>query len=425
MLKVGSIKQYVFIRVTLLALLMSVSLSYFGTQLFLKGINGTRTSHMILAANSMSGEETGSKEIAGFIVSSSWEHVPNHVKNIFSKKPDKSHTVQIHYENWWYFAPPEKIYSLVFIFNEFGNPIYVSYYKDFSNYLSSLFIIFQFKDPMVQMALGGIVLVGLFIIILFFTFRKLAHPAASFYRWVDQLDLETVKKTTPNFYYQELILLSQMIQKNMEQVGMALDREKEFLAFASHELRTPLTSLISDAALLDKINSIPSSKEREVRERIDRSCLSMKHITETLLWLNRSHTETLESSEVDLKALTQQIIRDLKHLIADKEVTLSITTLADKQKLPEAAALIVIGNIIRNALQHTHHGCVDIIQSHSQVQVINPIQQLSGNHGTGFGLGLKLIQKICNSFNWQVILIKTDKLYDLTIKFNAEQALKY
>lgn len=420
MFKVRSIKRYVFIRVTLLALFMSISLSYFGTQLFLKGINGTRASHMILAANSMAENEIGSKDIAGFIVSSGWEYVPNHIKHIFNKKPDKPLNVQLHYENWWYFAPPEKIYSLVLVINQFGDPIYISYYKDFSKHLSSLFIIFQLNDPMVQMALGGFVLVAFFIIVLFFTFRFLTQPAASFYQWVDQLDLETVKQPTPNFHYQELILLSQIIKKNMKHMGMALDREKEFLAFASHELRTPMTSLMSDAALLDKINSMPSSKEREVRERIDRSCLSMKHITETLLWLNRSHTETLACSEVDLEALTHQIISNLKYLIADKEVKLSITTLADKQKLPEAAALIVIGNLIRNAFQHTHYGCIDIIQAHSQVQVINPIQQFSNTQGAGFGLGLKLIQKIGNSFNWQVILIKTDKLYDLTIKFNAE-----
>jgi len=400
----------------LLALGMSLLLSYQGTQSFLKGIDGTKNHHMIQAAALLPAGESGTQQIFEYHVASSWEQVPVSIKSIFPNPPTQPNKMLKYRKNWWYFAPPQQSYALLLSYNESGETRYVSYFRDMSELLPPSFI-FQLKDPMVQVALGGASVMLAFMLLLYWTFRNFAQTAQAFFNWAKQLNLQTIKNETPNFHYHELNALKDIMHRSMQNMGKALDRENEFLGYASHELRTPIATLRTNAALLDHISPDPSSKERDIRDRIHRASLSMKGITETLLWLSRDNEAPLATNDVQIDTLLLQVIDELHYLLADKEISISIDTLPCKTKLCEAAFRIVIENMVRNAFQHTVTGFVAIKQSDSAIELINTMPAQHHASHTGFGLGLNLIRKITTRFNWTLEEERSDKVNMVRVSF--------
>lgn len=413
-----NLKRYIFIRISCLAFGMSLLLSYQGTQSFLHGLDVQIAWQMRTVAEQ--GDITGDflNQALGYEVESNWESLPEQVKRVFSNPPEQPHKLHKYFENWWYFAPPETGYFVMMVYNHEGEQRYISHVREFrkkphvgENAVKKGFRI----DPMIKIALWGLGAMLVFLAALYWTFRGLSKPARDLHQWASELKIETSKQALPDFRYQELDDLAEIIRTSMANSGKALEREKEFLGYASHELRTPLTALRTNATLLDKICPASSPRERAVRDRILRSSLAMKGITETLLWLNRDDQEPLSYIEVDIAETINNVVSELQFLLEDKDVQVRVNTSSHIQPLPEAAFLIMVTNVIRNAFQHTDSGEVEIFQTRSELRVINSLNTSKGSHGTGFGLGLKLIQKIAQRFNWELKIWKSDSVYKIAI----------
>lgn len=413
-----NLKRYIFIRISCLAFGMSLLLSYQGTQSFLHGLDVQIAWHMRTVAEQ--GSTTGHmlNQALGYDVESNWESLPEQVKRVFSKPPEQPRKLHKYFENWWYFAPPETGYFVMMVYNQKGEQRYISHVREFrkqpqigANAVKKGFRI----DPMIKIALWGLGAMLVFLAALYWTFRSLSKPARDLYRWASELKIETSKQPIPDFHYQELDDLAEIIRTSMANSGKALEREKEFLGYASHELRTPLTSLRSNVTLLDKIFPASTPRERAVRDRILRSSLAMKGITETLLWLNRNDQEPLPYTDVDIAETINNAVSELQFLLENKDVQVKVNTSSHVCSLPEAAFLIMVTNVIRNAFQHTDSGEVEIFQAGSELCVTNSLNSSRGLHGTGFGLGLKLIQKIAQRFNWELKIWKSDSVYKIVI----------
>lgn len=415
--KSHSLKRTIFIRITVLALAMSLLLSYQGTQSFLKGLDGTKTRQMTQAADYLPEGQTEAQLVFGYHVASSWEHVPDNIKAIFPTPPEQARKLLSHREDWWYFAPPEKSYALLLAYNDIGEARYISSFWESPKPALSLGDKLALKDPMVQTALGGTTVILGFMIILYLIFRSLSQPTAAFYQWAGQLTTRTVNNKIPDFRYREINALAHIMHNSTETMGKVLEREKQFLGYASHELRTPIAVLRSNAPLLDKISPAPSPKEREVRDRILRSSLTMKGITETLLWLSRDIQQPLPSHSVNIGESLQQAISEQEFLLAGKDINLSINTATCQRRLPEAAFNIVITNIVRNAFQHTGSGFVEIIQTDRIIQVTNSLQTPKGKQHIGFGLGLELTCKIAQRFGWELTKNSNETTHEVTVRF--------
>lgn len=413
----NSLKRTIYIRITLLALAMSLLLSYQGTQSFLKGLDGSKARQMKQAANYLPEGKGDTNLMFGYHVASSWEHVPDNIKTVFPIAPRHAGKLVVYREDWWYFAPPEKSYAVLLAYNDIGEARYISSFWESPKPALSLGDKLALKDPMVQTALGGTTVILVFMIILYLIFRSLSQPTAAFYQWAGQLTIKTAQNNIPDFRYREINALAHIMHNSMETMGKALEREKQFLGYASHELRTPIAVLRSNATLLDKINTTPSPKEREVRDRILRSSLTMKGITETLLWLSRDIGQPLPSKAVNIAQSLQHVISEQEFLLAGKDINLSIETSMCQSLLPEAAFNILITNIVRNAFQHTGSGIVNITQTHELIRVTNSLQRPKGDQEIGFGLGLELTSKIAQRFGWEFIQNRSETTHEVIVRF--------
>lgn len=352
-------------------------------------------------------------------VTDNWNNVPERIREVFNQAPDNHDQLLIHFENWWYFAPPEISYSLLSTINKDGRVLYVSKIIDQTG--KEVVPEHEGLDPVVIITLWGLGSLAVFILAIYWLFNRLAYPVQSLYEWAKRLDLTNAHDPLPDFQYNELNQLAEIVSGSIRNVGQTLEREKEFLGFASHELRTPIAALRSNATLLDKISTSPSQKERAVRDRILRASLTMKGITETLLWLSRNNQEALETSEVDIEDTVLQITSDLDYLLAGKAIEMSIQTQPRVILLPEAAFGILITNIIRNAFQHTTSGSIQVIQDSKSVQVINTLPSNRAQGQAGFGLGLKLIRRIVDRFDWILIEKEKDSTKQMTVLFHRDK----
>jgi len=396
-----SLKAYIFVWVTLLALGMALLLSYQSTQYFLKGLDMITGAQMEEAADLLPAGKRAAEVPFGYHVASDWSSVPQPVREAFGQPPQQLDNLQIHFEDWWYFAPPERAYFLMASHNRQGELRFISRHKDEPGIEDKVSL--QGLDPMVKIALWGLGSIIVYIALVYRILGNLARPVQALYRWARELKLESLTPERPDFQYRELNALAEIIHNSLLDVSQTLAREREFLGFASHELRTPIATLRSNATLLDKVSPQPSPKEREVRDRILRASLTMKGITETLLWLNRDEQQLVPTSNIEVDQLLRQVVSEQQYLLEGKKVEISVELEPWVERLPEEVFRILLTNLIRNAFQHTISGHVHIQQSATEIRVNNSLASAGKSAQTGFGLGLKLTRKLVHRFGWQLL----------------------
>lgn len=251
----------------------------------------------------------------------------------------------------------------------------------------------------------SIAIAALFILLLWLLLKQVSQPVARLGHWARQLNQSNLTEPTPDFSYPELNELATLIQNSLSSVQQSLEREQRFLRHSSHELRTPIAVIRNNIELLFKIQkkleTPPDPRQAQVVERIDRASLTMKHLTETLLWLGRESHEELPRQRVDLDLLLKDLSDELRYLLRDKPVKLAMDINPAVINVPQIPLRIVLGNLIRNAFQHCSQGTVSISQQLGNVTVTNPIGENSGQStDLGFGLGLQLTEQLAGKMNW-------------------------
>jgi signal transduction histidine kinase len=208
-------------------------------------------------------------------------------------------------------------------------------------------------------------------------------------------------------------------------VQESLEREHSFLRHASHELRTPIAIVRNNVELLQKLEKKPeqSAQRQQVVDRIDRAGHTMQHLTETLLWLSRNDVDSLQTRQLELDSLLQELVSEMKYLLSKKNVELVLKTNHYVISLPEIPARIVLGNLIRNAFQHSWEGCITIYQRGSRVLISNPQSpDGSGMSDLGFGLGLQLTAQLSAKLGW-IYTDESETDYRIaTIALNSTEA---
>jgi signal transduction histidine kinase len=366
-------------------------------------------------------------EALGFHIASNWRDVPDNIRERFPVEPKREDELYSHFEDWIFFAPPKRQYLLLKTSNHLGKVRYVSQYRINKDRPPILIRNGEIRlDPMVEIALWGITVTIIFALVFLLAIRWLARPVEALYLWAKQLNLNELEQPIPKFKFKELNSLATIVHTSIASVGVSLQKEHEFLQYASHELRTPISILRSNSALLDKVNPSPSEKERVIRDRIKRASLSMKGITETLLWLGRDENYPVPFENIDLSGFLSQIIAEQQYLIEGKHIDLALKLEPYTQYLPKEALSILLTNQIRNAFQHTDTGTINITQQENKLVIANPLdkEDLSDTEDNeiGFGLGLKLSRKLADKFDWELQSYQRHGLNIVDIRFTDQRA---
>ncbi len=220
------------------------------------------------------------------------------------------------------------------------------------------------------------------------------------------------------FFPDEVGQLAGVLDRTLARLRGFVERERRFTRDVSHELRTPVTVVKGALELLERVPC--SREEAAIRplQRISRAVADMENNIETFLWLGREHDGRSDTQRTRVVPVVEHAIQQHAYLAVSKPVEIDLHLAADPSvQAPSQAFSIAVGNLVRNALQHTREGQVRIVVEEHQVVVQDQgpgisRDQLShvmephvrGADSSGHGLGLDIVRRLCERFGWHLYL---------------------
>jgi signal transduction histidine kinase len=219
----------------------------------------------------------------------------------------------------------------------------------------------------------------------------------------------------------EVGVLARALVAHDEEAARFLVRERLFTGDVSHELRTPLTVMLGAAEVLaSRLGERPDLLA--VVERIRRTATETADRVAALLLLSRAPHD-LEVRTVSLAPLLEQEMDRCRPLLEGKPVELQLRLEAEPQVpgQPELMA-IAVGNLLRNACYFTEAGHVRVTLREHELRIEDTGRGIpaavqgqvferfvSGDdRPPGAGLGLAIVQRVCEHLGWTVQLENSD-----------------
>jgi signal transduction histidine kinase len=269
------------------------------------------------------------------------------------------------------------------------------------------------EQPVIYVLIGGVLLSTLLAV--WIGFRSSAQVIAPVTRLADRLKAldpgQRRVRLADEFEGAEVATIAEAFDRYMERLDGFVEREQLFTSAAAHELRTPLAVLQgSSEVLLEQPELSPIA--RRAGERIDRATREMREFIEALLVISREQRVDMEPDGTKLSQIVQDLVRDYEALAdrdcvdlcldADSEIELSV---------PPALPTMVIGNLLRNAIEHTDHGRIDVRLADRVLTVtdsgagiaaadLDRLYDRGYSTKSGGGMGLHLAKRICERLGW-------------------------
>ncbi|WP_416307399.1 sensor histidine kinase [Neptunicella sp. SCSIO 80796] len=253
--------------------------------------------------------------------------------------------------------------------------------------------------------------------------RKAVAPVAQLAKAVADIDPEKLSAEdhkrieSSRFGDDEVGLLAKTIEKTLERISAFVERERYFTSSASHELRTPITVITGALELLEQ--SDLSAADVKALDRVRRATLDMKTTIEMFLCLAREIDDGLYDEQFLVMPLVNQAIEQQRYLLSSKCIDVEIDALV-KPKVcghPQAFS-IAVNNLVRNAFEHTldEQGQITILIKEHELLITNQLssetderQAPTATSSQGYGLGLGIVQRLCERNGWSFSLLAADK----------------
>ncbi|AMZ74764.1 MULTISPECIES: HAMP domain-containing sensor histidine kinase [Pseudomonas] len=252
--------------------------------------------------------------------------------------------------------------------------------------------------------------------------RRVMAPVVRLARQVrhrDQL-LGLAPPLAPDYAADEVGELAVAFDATLGRLRQALTRERLFTSDVSHELRTPLMVLATSCELLLE-NPALDPRGRTQVERINRASEEMRELVQTFLMLARAEREDNGMSpRLTLGQVAENLLGVWRAPIESKGLTLIFEPGQPVDTLYNATFLTaVMGNLLRNALHYTDQGFIRLsltttgfvvedsgvgIPEEKREAMFEPFVRGNEKRGEGLGLGLSLVQRICENQAWTVSL---------------------
>lgn len=258
--------------------------------------------------------------------------------------------------------------------------------------------------------------------------RRLVDPVNALAERLTQIDpRERHVRIAAQFASNELEPIARSVDAFMERLDGFVEREQSFTATASHELRTPLAVIQGAVELLEEqARAVPGAARPLAR--IQRAVREMAEFSDALLTLSREEHAGSSAEECDVVAMLMRVVEDQKVVGPGKHIALELPEDAElRVRAPDSMVAMVIGNIVRNALQHGTGNLIACRLQGRQLTVTNSgavhaeagklFQRRFSTRPGGHGMGLYLVRRICERYGWTVRLDSTAGQTAATVEF--------
>lgn len=276
-----------------------------------------------------------------------------------------------------------------------------------------------------RLTIGLIVVVALFAglsaLIAFWSAARVMRPVADLAARLSKFGKGSgPERLAPHFADDEVGQLAATLDDYASKLTTLVIRDREFNADVSHELRTPIAVIRGAAELLLAQPDLPD-KTRQRLLRIDRAARQSNELIEALLLLSRNERQAPAHAEAtDVSAVVEQVIEAQRAQIVGKALEVRVvreTDEATRVDAPQAVLAVALSNLVGNAIRYTPQGEVRVVIEAAGVRVedegpgvdAKDVARLftrgvrgDGAGGKGAGLGLAIVQRLCDLYGWQV-----------------------
>lgn len=211
--------------------------------------------------------------------------------------------------------------------------------------------------------------------------------------------------------------LSSLFDKYNQKIHAFLKREKLFSSDVSHELRTPLMVISSSCEVL-LAQQDESAPEYRHLQKIKFATDEMKELLSIFLALSRN--SDIDAKQVAVKSVLEKQFEKYLPSAEQKGLVLQIKVEEEpEQQYSEEYLSIIIRNLLVNAINYTHSGVVKMTLNNNRVsvcdtgpgipdnirsKVFDPFVRSQDSLFDGMGLGLSIVQRICEKTGWKIQL---------------------
>ncbi|MBK1649185.1 ATP-binding protein [Rhabdochromatium marinum] len=229
----------------------------------------------------------------------------------------------------------------------------------------------------------------------------------------------------------------------MTRLDRALSAERHFAADASHELRTPFAAIRTHAQIAQRSQD-PQERNQALAQLIcgiDRA----SHLISQLLIFSRLHQRVSdgEATNCSLVTVAAQVVEDKSPVAQARKIALTLTTPPGEDALadiPPSPLAILIGNLLDNAIKYTpmggqvrvmvmarrEHLLLHVqdsgpgIPAANRARVFDRFYRPVGQSEPGAGLGLSIVQRICDLYAADIELLDADTGVNSVANSDAE-----
>jgi signal transduction histidine kinase len=268
---------------------------------------------------------------------------------------------------------------------------------------------------------AGVILSSLLAIVLgLWTSSQVIAPVTALSDRLQALDPKRRNtRIAPDFSGAEVSKIAESFDRFMERLDGFVEREQLFTSAAAHELRTPLAVIQGATDVRGEQDSLPPAARRAT-ERLRRTTREMSEFIAALMILSREdRRENSDQAKSEISHIVRQLAEDYARMISDKPVELRVLKLHELWlDMPPALPTIVISNLLRNAVEHTDTGIIQLTLDGRILTISDTGCGISAEQQAHLfdrdfstkpvgGLGLHLTKRICDRFGWGLTIAST------------------
>jgi signal transduction histidine kinase len=242
---------------------------------------------------------------------------------------------------------------------------------------------------------------------------------------------------------QEIELLTESVNKLLDQLAGALRSQEQFIQDAAHELRSPLASIKAALQVFHENESPKLEDFKSLISILERLNDRLIRLNEKLIFLNRNMEGKLDLRTINLYDFFEDIFETLTDKASKRQVKLIMNIPAQQTiKVDAEKFALAASNLVENALKYSNGKDSQLevrsLQQGSTIQIqfidngigipANDLPHIfdrfhrAGNaKGEGEGLGLAMVQKVVQAHSGEInVASKVAVGTTITISLPAE-----
>lgn len=257
-----------------------------------------------------------------------------------------------------------------------------------------------------------------------------------FYDIMNQLKTWTFSNnkavSIPKTNIAEFIELEQTINMFIHKIQTDYIELKEFTENISHETQTPVSIISAKLEMLMQEFNYSTSQKQLLMDAF-KATLRLKKLNQSLILLTkieRNYYTTVEKA--DIAELIEQKLAEMQDFITAKNLKITKTLVSVEKELNPEIFNILINNLLFNAIKHNvENGSIKISLTTGKLMIENtgfpgPIEKENifarfkpyTTENDSIGLGLAIIKKIADFFQWEISYSFTNDQHLFTLRWS-------